>query len=114
MNGYDVYDRAIIRLGFKATGKNEIMDAGIMGRAVEFINQIATDLKLKQIEALSDNIDCSAELGEALCCGVAMLISLCEGDANKNVIFTALYNAKRTTVLSSKAYIEDTLPIAEG
>ncbi len=114
MNGYDVYDRAIIRLGYKSTGTNEIEAEGIMGRAVEFINQIAIDLKLKAIEQLSDNIDCSAELSEALCCGVAMLISLCEADANKNVIFTALYNAKRTAVLSGKAFIEDTLPIAEG
>ena len=114
MNGYDIYDRAMIRLGFKATGKNEIMDAGIMSRAEEFINQIAADLKLRPIENLSDNIDCSAELSEALCCGVAMLISLSEADANKNVIFTALYNAKRAAVLSGKTFIEDTLPTAEG
>lgn len=114
MNGYDIYDRAMIRLGFKPAGKNEITDAGIISRAVEFINQIAADLKLRFIEDLSDNIDCSAELSEALCCGVAMLISLSEGDANKNVIFTALYNAKRTAVLSEKSFIEDALPIAEG
>lgn len=114
MNGYDVYDRAMIRLGYKATGKTEIMDTGIIGRAVELINQIAIDLKLKAIDELSDNIECSAELSEALCCGVAMLISLCEADANKNVIFTALYNAKRAAVLSGKSFIEDTLPIAEG
>ena len=114
MNGYDIYDRAMIRLGYKATGKNEIIDAGIMSRATEFINQIAVDLKLKAIVDLSDNINCSNELSEALCCGVAMLISLCESDANKNVIFTALYNAKRAAVLSNKILIEDTLPIAEG
>ena len=114
MNGYDIYDRAMVRLGFKATGKNEIMDAGIISRAVGFINQIALDLRLKTIEDLSDNIDCSAELSEALCCGVAMLISLSDSDTNKNVIFTALYNAKRAAVLSGKTFIEDTLPVSEG
>ncbi len=114
MNGYEIYDRAMIRLGYKAIGKNEIQDVGIMGRAAEFINQIAVDLGLKPIEDLSDNIDCSDELSEALCCGVAMLISLSDSDANKNVIFTALYNAKRATVLSGRAFIEDNLPIAEG
>lgn len=114
MNGYDIYDRAIIRLGYKSTGKTEITDSGIMIRAVEFINQIAIDLKLGPIKDLSDKIECSNEFSEALCCGVAMLISLSEGDANKNVIFTALYNAKRAAVLSSKAFIEDTLPTMEG
>ena len=114
MNGYEIYDKAALRLGYKGTGNNGILDTRIMGRALEFINQIALDLKLKAVADLSENIDCSSETAEALCCGVAMLMSFCEGDTNKNAIFTAIYNAKRSALLSGKELIVDTLPTAEG
>ena len=114
MNGYEIYDKAALRLGYKGTGENGVLDARIMARSLEFINQIAADLKIFPVEDLSQKIDCSPEKTEALCCGVAMLMSLCEGDANKNVIFTAIYNAKRASVLSAKELIEDTLPSLEG
>ncbi len=114
MNGYEIYDKAAIRLGYKGTGKNEVLDTRLVGRALEFVNQIALDLKLGSVNDLSEDINCSACLSEALCCGTAMLMSLSEGDTNKNVIFTALYNAKRAAALSKTAFIEDTLPIAEG
>lgn len=114
MNGYEIYDKAALRLGYKGTGSNGVLDTRLMGRALEFINQIALDLKLSSVEDLSKNIACSAETAEALCCGVAMLMSLCEGDTSKNVIFTALYNAKRAAALSKTELVVDTLPIAEG
>lgn len=114
MNGYEIYDKAALRLGYKGAGSNGILDTRLMSRALEFINQIALDLKLKGVEDLCEDIDCSTESAEALCCGVAMLMSLCEGDVNKNVIFTALYNAKRTAVLSKTEKIVDNLPVTEG
>lgn len=114
MNGYDIYDKASIRLGYKGSGKNEILDSRLVGRALEFVNQISIDLKLGAVENLSDEILCSEELGEALCCGTAMLISMAEGDINKNVIFTALYNAKRAAALGECCYIKDNLPVTEG
>ena len=114
MNGYNIYDKACIRLGYKGTGNNEILDSRIVGRALEFVNQISIDLKLGGVENLSDKIICSEEHSEALCCGVAMLISMAEGDLNKNVIFTALYNAKRAATLGGIGYVIDKLPVAEG
>lgn len=114
MNGYEIYNKALIRLGYKGTGDNEVLDSRIVGRVLEFINQIAIDLKLNTVNNLSEEISNLTEICEALCCGVAMLLSLSEGDANKNVIFTALYNAKRAGALSKASFIEDNLPVAEG
>ena len=114
MNGFDIYNKAAIRLGYKGKGRDEVSDTRFMGRILEFVNQIAIDLKLKPVNSLSEEINYSNDTLEAICCGVAMLLSMSEGDTNKNVIFTALYNAKRMTVLSKSDYIKDALPIAEG
>lgn len=114
MTGYEIYNKAITRLGYKSSGNDEVLDSRIAGRASEFINQILLDLKLDAISHISEPVNCSEEMCEALCCGVAMLLSLSEGDTNKNVIFTALYNAKRAAALSKTAFIEDNLPVAEG
>ena len=114
MNGYDIYEKAVLRLGYKRMGESDIVDTRLSERSLEFINQIAEDLKLKQIENLSQEINIGLPYTEALCCGLAMLLSLSEGDTNKNIIFTALYNAKRAAALCEGDTVEDTLPTTEG
>lgn len=114
MNGYEIYDKAMTRLGYKGTDNTAVPDSRLVSRALEFINQIALDLKLGAVDDMSKEINCSAEFAEALCCGTAMLLSMCVSDTNKNVIFTAIYNAKRAELLSGISYIKDTLPVTEG
>ena len=114
MNGYEIYDRAALRLGYKGTSGEEVLDDRLVLRALEFINQIALDLKLKTVKDLSEEINVTDDMVEALCCGTAMMLSLSEGDTTKNAVFTALYNAKRMAMLSKNERVEDILPVAEG
>lgn len=107
MNGYDIYKKAIKRAGISS---GNVLSDDICDNAKEFINQIAQDLKLSQISSLRDEIDCTNEFAEVLCCGVAMLITLSISDMDKNRIYTDIYNSKRAAVLSEKTAVEDVLP----
>lgn len=109
MKGYDIYKKAVLRLGY-----NEGINERLLERTPELMNQIAADLKLPEIKNLSENVAFSSVQIEALCCGTAMLLALCEGDGAKNKLFADIYNAKRAAVLSEITCVEDTLPIAES
>lgn len=108
MSGYDIYKKSLLRLGYN---DSNISDSKI-SMAKELINQILSDLRLEEINDISSEIKTSGSHLEAICCGLAMLLSLSEGDSAKNQIFTDLYNAKRASVLSEVSFIEDKLPIA--
>lgn len=108
MNGYEIFKRALIRLGFSD------YENRLSSKALEFINQICLDLKLSTVKNLSEEIKLSSEQEEALCCGIAMLLSFSEGDSEKNKLYCDLYNSKRASVLSKVCFVEDTLPKMSG
>lgn len=113
MNGYELCEKAYIRLGFN--NKNTFSPhSSTSKRDLEFVNQILEDLRLNQLKELSCKVECSKEQAEAVCSGVAMLLSMCEGETEKNRLYTAVYNAKRAAVLGNVSKIEDTLPKAES
>ena len=109
MNGFELYNKVLTRLGFSRY-EQDSFDEGLLKRVLELINQIAADLQLEGIKTLSENMNYNFAQTEAICCGVAMLFSLSEGDSEKNKIYTALYNSKRAALLSKTAYVEDVLP----
>lgn len=111
MTGYELLKGAFLRLGIN--NDTELLD-GTSKRDLEFINQILIDLKLSPITELSEEVKCSAAEAEAVCCGIAMLLSFTLGEEDKNQIYTAIYNAKRATVLCKTEKIEDVLPKAES
>ena len=113
MNGYELCARAYTRLGL---GNEDCFrpENNTSQRDLEFLNQILQDLKLESVTELSCEIKCSENKAEAICCGVAMLVSFCEGETEKNQFYTSLYNAKRAAILSSTEKIEDTIPVAES
>ena len=113
MTGYDIYKKACTRVGISGAGDEIISDSRLFSRTIEFINQIASDLKMNEVENLSDELSEDREKTEALSCGVAMLLSLTCGNAEKNRIYTNIYNAKRAALLAHSSFIEDKLPIAE-
>ena len=113
MNGYDIYKKAVARLGYE-NGDEITLKNTQFSHIFEIINQITADLKLDKLSELSQEIDYSADIIEAICCGAAMLISLSEGDIAKNQIFTNIYNAKRAAILGGISHIKDTLPVAES
>ena len=70
--------------------------------------------QLHLIKELSDEINCDAKEADALCSGVTMLLSLSESEMAINQLYTAIYNAKRATVLGKTSKIEDALPVTES
>lgn len=114
MTGLDVYNKAIMLLGYDQCEINHGAQDEILPKALDVINNIMIDLNLSLIDSLADEIKGTLKQTDALCTGTAMLISMLQGDTNKNVIFTGLYNAKRAIALGGKAYIEDVLPIDDG
>ncbi len=107
MNGYDIYKKAVLRAGLSS---ESISQEDVSERAQEFINQISADLKLVPISSIYDEINCSDDIAEALCCGVAMLLTLSIADMEKNRIYTDIYNSKRAAVLCDKSAVEDVMP----
>ncbi len=110
MTGNDIYRRVLGLLGYLNTNIENANDNNLLKRAPDIINQICLDLKIPQIERLSDTIKANDILLDALCYGTAMLMALIEGDGAKNQIFTQIYNSKRATALSQIEKIEDKLP----
>ena len=110
MTAYDIYARVLNISGHLNSGETTVEHQILIERMPDIINQICLDLKIPQIKALDDEMNISPKQEDALCYGVAMLLAVSESEAEKNQLFTQIYNAKRAAVLSSKGTIEDTLP----
>ena len=108
MNGYDIFKKSLIRLSLTK------FEEKLSETALEYLNDIAADLKLCEIKNLNDSFELTSGVKEALTYGLMMLITLNVGDTAQNKLYTDLYNAKRALVLSSKDTIEDILPKTEG
>lgn len=115
MTGNKLFERVLSLLGYLNSHSVRADNENLLKRAPDVINQVCLDLKIPTISRLSDNIKASDLALEALCYGVAMIMSLIDGDGARNKIFTDIYNSKRAAVLSSTESIEDKLPtIAYG
>lgn len=109
MTGYDIYKKALIRLGYPE-GVAANNDERLFQTAKEFINIICKDLKLPLIKNIGEEINLSDEVLETLCCGVCMVISRSEGDKSKCDLYTTVYNFNRSRELCKTQHIKDTLP----
>lgn len=110
MKGYDIYKRALNLLGYSG-GEGSPTAAELMEkRCLEAVNQILADLKCEPISSLSAELANTAAKTEALCYGTAMMLSLTEGDGEKNRLFTEIYNAKRAAALACIEHVGDCLP----
>ncbi len=113
MNGYEICKAAHLRLGYD--NPQEItLHNNSSKRDLEFINQIAEDLNIKPLEELSEKTDWNSKQTTAVISGVAMLMSFIDGETEKNRVFTAIYNAKRASLLGGIEKIKDTLPVSES
>ncbi len=110
MTGYDIYKRASALLGYNIQNGETAEHSSLTNRLPHLINQILSELKIKEIESLYDKIDASPQKAEAIYYGTAMLIALSESDGTKNQIFADIYNAKRTSALSQTDTVLDVLP----
>lgn len=114
MTGYDIYNNAITLLGYMNSDTIVSPKGNKYERTLRIINWILSDLKCKEITSLSEIITVDGSKADAVCTGVAMLLSLSEGDSQKNKAFTDIYNGKRATVLSEIKYVGDKIPTVTG
>lgn len=114
MTGYDLLKRAVSLLGYEGNDVVLIRDKNpevIKG----FINQILCDLKIEEISDLSQTPSFDRTVAETVVYGLAMLLSLTEGESEKNRVFTDIYNKKRSAVLKNILSVKDVLPkITDG
>ncbi len=110
MTGYDVFKRSLNLLGYTDSDDRLSPNNDLYLRSIHIINQIAVDLKQDEISDMNAEINMPQRLTEALPYGVAMLLALSSGDANKNSLFAEIYNAKRASALCEKQTVEDKLP----
>lgn len=114
MTGYDVYKRVLNMSGYLNNDNIILDEQSLIIRIVDMINQICVDLKIDAISGLEDQIKTENYKVDALCYGVAMLLSISDNESQKNALFTQIYNSKRGAVLSQKEYIEDKIPTISG
>lgn len=110
MTGNDIYKKALALLGYTETKLEPISKRADGDKVLSLINLILCDLKCEEIPNLESEIKISSAKSEALSYGTAMLVALTEGDSSKNIIFTAVYNAKRSAALSALTHISDVMP----
>ena len=110
MTGYDVYESAMMLLGYVRADGSLSEDDGIKQRAVFAINAIAADIGLqKTIKNLTEELCAEKRFLDAMAYGVGMLLSLGEEDSEKNETFSKIYSAKRATLKSGSGKIKDLL-----
>ena len=110
MTGYDVIKRAMRLLGYSGEEGDPSESNGAAEKGLEIINQLLSDLDCGVVYSLLDSLCIPKAKEEALLYGAAMLLALTEGDANKNHLFSEMYNAKRGTALAEISGVKDCLP----
>lgn len=112
MSGYDIYLKALSLLGYK--DKSDTDSKSLLRRAFVAVCEICSDLSVDPPVAVNEKIQASKKAIEAIPYGVAMLISLSEGDAVSNRFFTEVYNAKRAMVKAAVSSVADVIPTDNG
>ena len=104
MSGKQLFERAMLLLGYVDTNGDVLVDTGLQKRAVAIVNQVAADLTLAQdptaaltpISRLEDAVAVTGRAAvDAMPYGVAMLLAGAQGDADGQATFALIYNRKR-------------------
>jgi len=118
MTGCEVYNNALALLGYAENSGNAHLTNRVMNRAIPLINLVYGDLRricgydIKRIKDLSEDIELPENAIDVLECGVASYIAMSEGDDSAQAIWSAEYQARRTT-LSQISEIQDVIPTIE-
>ncbi len=114
MRANDLLEKAVLLLGYEAHGYGDKNDKSLSSRILCAINTILSDLSLGQISSIFDEITPDDSTEAAAVYGVAMMLSVLEGDAARNEFFSRLYNQKRASAKFSLGKISDVLPKSEA
>ncbi len=111
MTGNDIFETAVTLLGYTDFSRKFQDSSGLRERTLCAINQITGDLcGAAAIDNLFDEIPLDAASAAAAPYGVAMLLSLIDGDSEKNAMFSSIYNAKRAAAKGKITGVSDVLP----
>ena len=116
MNGKQLFERAMLLLGYVDTNGDVLVDTGLQKRAVAIINQIAADLHHddstapEPIVRLDQTVAVDKHAAEAMPYGVAMLLAQTHGDADGQAVFATIYNRKRAKSGGFAQVRQDVLP----
>ena len=106
-----IYNSAVKLLGYNNSYLSLEDNDILKKRAIEFVNRIAFDLfTMPPVSNFLEELNLPLECEDALIYGLCMLLSLSEGDGDKNRLFTELYNAKRAKMKAQTAKISDVFP----
>ena len=108
----------ILKMGLALMGDSETNSLGYnsdeyAARGLFAVNQILGELCGIEAESLQSEISVSPRVKTAAPWGVAMMLSLGEGDAVRNSVFADIYNPLRAMAKGETAHITDVLPKSE-
>lgn len=109
MTGIEIYRNTYNLLGRNISAADNICDNGDIKNILSAIGRVVSDLTDKpcKITSLNQEIQLGDLQCEALPYGVAMFLTLMEGDIQRHAFFTDIYNKKRTRAKSSKTTVVD-------
>lgn len=107
-----IYNSTVKLLGYNNSYLSLEDNDILKKRAIEFVNRIGFDLfEMPPVNNFLEEITVPFGCDDALIYGLCMLISLSEGDGDKNRIFTELYNARRAKLKAQTTKITDVFPV---
>ncbi len=115
MTGNEVFASASTLLGYVPTPDEITYPNRLECKAYEALVRICADLRLYTPHDLDEEIVANEAKLDALIYGVAMMLTVVEGDSASNRFFTDMYNAKRTSAKYCPRVVVDKLPkVSEG
>ena len=111
MTAKTIYDMALCLAG-RDMAEDYIDDNEPLKRnALFFINQVLLEFSLGGVSSLSSKIELSKKTADAVIYGVARLIAAAVSDTDKQNELTDIFNAKRSSALSSTAFVKNRIPV---
>ncbi len=105
MKAIDLYKTGLIMSG--TDGDEEFIITGKSGAdELFFINKVLSDLKMRPLDSLGDELDINIYTADALSAGIAYYLSLRSSDKDRVGFLCDLYNAKRASALSTITQIK--------
>ncbi len=105
----DVYKSAMQLLGYSFSD-NTAAEYPFLKDALAMCNRVLFDLNESECQNLTEEIEASAAILDALPYGVAMFMALYAGEKEKQNILSDIYNAKRKKCKSQIGAVKNVMP----
>ena len=112
MTAYKMITRSLALLGYSESNNNADLTQRVMNRALPLVNIVYSDMRRicgmehKEIETLSEELEIPEKALSVMASGLAGYIAGSEGDDYMQSIWSAEYQARRTTLSVITQYEE--------